>query len=533
MLMETVQQEISKDSTHFLQIDLLKGLMIMLVIVDHAIPWDVRATWGHSLWERISIPVFLIIMGFNMAQSFRRKGVPLDSFKSYLKYYWHKFKRYYIPFGILFVVSTVVGLIYYGSFDQMLTIQFEPHYHPDMVWYFILPFYGPGNWFIPVLFGAVLVIPLLYWCYQKYPKYTLVGSLLWEIGIQYFTFSYFGHYVDWWPNVPIGRTKLQLSILFYFNALVLGFWIADHPHLMVSQRDESAPGEPPQTISQSRPAVSWHFYLVIVTLITLGITVIDPLLAPIIGEWQSVVMIMMAVMVCLGLYFYRPLSEFVMVFILSLGIWIGWLLLGDLYHDRVWMDWNTRTYNAEVGLFFLAMLVFSIPYILLLVFKWLKFKPKNANFFLWTLALLSTAYLAVTLYDGFRFYLITGDYHYMTYPHSALIVLTFLSVVPRQSKNKLLKGFAVVGKATFHILLTQIFIYGIIMAMTGEHYMTPDSVMRLVWFSRIENYTAAVWMYTISMWIICIPIGISWYYAEKWVRKYFADRREKFQSLAR
>ena len=45
-------------SNNFLQIDILKGLMIMLVIIDHAIPTNIRAQWGHSLWERISIPVF-------------------------------------------------------------------------------------------------------------------------------------------------------------------------------------------------------------------------------------------------------------------------------------------------------------------------------------------------------------------------------------------------------------------------------------------------------------------------------------------
>ncbi|TFH30414.1 MAG: hypothetical protein E4G98_02115, partial [Promethearchaeota archaeon] len=481
--------------------------MILLVIVDHAIPTNVRATWGNALWERISIPVFLIIMGFNMAISFRQKGVPLDSFSDYITYCWHKFKRYYIPFGILFIISTVFGLIYYGSFDQLLSLQFNPHWHPDMVWYFILPFYGPGNWFIPVLFGAVLIIPFLYWCYQKSPKITLVASLLWEIGIQYFTFSYFGHYIEWWPYAPFGRTMLQLSILFYFNALVLGFWIADHPHLMVPQRDQSAQGDISQASPQLRPAVPWHFYLAIVLIVALGIALIHPWLAPLIGEWQSVVIIMMAVMLCLGLYFYRPLSEFALVFVLSFGLCVGWLFLGDLYFDRVWLDWGTLTYNAEVGLFFWAMLIFAIPYIVQLVFKWVKVKPKNTNFFLWTLALLSTAYIAVYQYDGFRFLLITGDYHYMVYPHSALIVLTFLSAVPRESTNKLLRGFAVVGKASFHILLTQIFVFGIIMAVTGDHYFVQYGEIGLRWFSGIGNYTLAVWVYTICMWVICVPIG--------------------------
>ena len=60
--------------------------MIMLVVIDHAIPRDVRAEWGHSLWERISMPVFLMIMGINTAHSFKKNGVP-SSFRNLLQYF--------------------------------------------------------------------------------------------------------------------------------------------------------------------------------------------------------------------------------------------------------------------------------------------------------------------------------------------------------------------------------------------------------------------------------------------------------------
>ena len=59
--LETVKDG-SKD---YFQIDFLKVVMIFLVIFDHTIPWTLKGDIGVALWERISIPVFLVIMGFN------------------------------------------------------------------------------------------------------------------------------------------------------------------------------------------------------------------------------------------------------------------------------------------------------------------------------------------------------------------------------------------------------------------------------------------------------------------------------------
>ena len=78
--METDNQNVIKNELieineeRYFQVDFLKAIMIFLVIFDHTIPWEVKGGMGVALWERISIPVFLVIMGFNMGLSFRRRG---------------------------------------------------------------------------------------------------------------------------------------------------------------------------------------------------------------------------------------------------------------------------------------------------------------------------------------------------------------------------------------------------------------------------------------------------------------------------
>jgi len=68
------QEDLSSIKGNLLQIDILKALMIFLVIFDHFVAWNIKRGIGVSLWERISIPVFLVIMGFNMGLSFQRDG---------------------------------------------------------------------------------------------------------------------------------------------------------------------------------------------------------------------------------------------------------------------------------------------------------------------------------------------------------------------------------------------------------------------------------------------------------------------------
>ncbi|MHA1511813.1 MAG: acyltransferase family protein, partial [Promethearchaeota archaeon] len=131
---------------------------------------------------------------FNAANSFKKNDVPLSSFKSYLQYCLRKIKRYIIPFALLYIFSTIFGLFRYGNFESLLQNQFDGHWGRALLWYFILPFYGPGNWFIPILFQSVIVLPFLYWGYKKSPKKFLALSVLWEIGMQYFIFTYYGHW---------------------------------------------------------------------------------------------------------------------------------------------------------------------------------------------------------------------------------------------------------------------------------------------------------------------------------------------------
>jgi hypothetical protein len=233
---ELDNKETIKDKNYF-QVDILKTLMIFLVIFDHTVPWSIKDNLGVSLWERISIPVFMVILGFNFGKSFQRKKNYLSESYYTREYFWNKLFRYIFPFLILYLVSTIIGGLFYGfSIDLIQAGQWGIHYDEIHLLIGILPFWGPGNWFIPVIFGAIIILPGLYKGFSESRSkaiYTLISCFVIEIIVQTIIFTLFKN-----PNPPPTFASWDdyyyalffiYSIFLLFSAVGFGMWFSrDH-----------------------------------------------------------------------------------------------------------------------------------------------------------------------------------------------------------------------------------------------------------------------------------------------------------------
>ncbi len=224
-LIQTEMDKRTTDETRYFQIDTLKAIMIFLVIFDHIVDWSVKSFIGVTLWERISIPVFLIVMGFNIAKSIQTSG------KTTLRelYSWDYFKRkiirYIIPFLVLYVFSTFIGLFIYGfDITAMYQNQYSPLHGFSNLFIGFMPFWGPGNWFLPLLFQSILLLPFLYWVFTKLPKLALILCFIVEIIMQLIVFFLIGEITSW-TELHI-KNFFQTSILFYLPAVGLGMWFS-------------------------------------------------------------------------------------------------------------------------------------------------------------------------------------------------------------------------------------------------------------------------------------------------------------------
>ena len=208
--------ELSEDKKrpYYFQLDVLKAIAIAFVVMDHSFTSEVKGPIGNLFWERLSIPFFLMVMGFNMAISLKYSGATsLRDFYTW-QYFKRKIVRYVLPFLILYMGSIVLGL-YFGflSLNEYTLLGF-------------LPFWGPGNWFIPLLFGFIVVAPFVYWAFKKQPILTMLLCFMSEIVLQ------LAMYI--WLPLPFDSaleaflvSAIRVSVLFFLPAIALGIWFSE------------------------------------------------------------------------------------------------------------------------------------------------------------------------------------------------------------------------------------------------------------------------------------------------------------------
>jgi peptidoglycan/LPS O-acetylase OafA/YrhL len=373
-------EKIEFNTNEYFQIDFLKAIMIFLVIFDHTVPWIYKNYMGVAFWERISIPIFLIIMGFNMGLSYQRTG-ERSLKKLYSRHYFKKkFWRYIWPFIILYIFSSLIGFLLEGfnAFNQ-----YEDHFFPQHLFLGILPFWGPGNWFLPVIFISILIMPLLYKGFS--------GNFIWRITTLILCYL----------------IELALYLFLYF------------------------------TFYQD-PFTSWdNYYTWLFVRLTIAIT------------------------------------PFSMLSALGLGMWIS------------------RNPN-----------IFA-----------------KQNILIWILTPFSLYYLIQNTFFDFRFPFMAGDYHLFVFPYSAMLVLITLKALPIKSNTTISKGIKYISKSTYHILLTQILYFAIIVSIYGDHYCAS-----IVGINTVDYWVCLGYLFI--NWAICIPIGVLWWYLENLIRITRRNRRD-------
>ncbi len=224
-----IEQE--NKSKNFFQIDFLKAIMIAFVVLDHALAYSPIFGVGYQLWERMSIPVFLIILGFNMGKSFAREGdASLKKLYS-ISYFKKKFWRFIFPYIIFYIVSTSIGFIIYGAYFPET---FSENWFLEYIVFQKSLLEGPGNWFIPVLIQSILLLPLLYYLFSKKPILTLILCFLIEFCMHLFLFFYIG------PITGIDDILQELMfrqvIFLYLSAVGMGIWFSQN-HDLFSKRN--------------------------------------------------------------------------------------------------------------------------------------------------------------------------------------------------------------------------------------------------------------------------------------------------------
>ena len=148
------------------QIDVLKGLAIVAVLLLHAIPThELFGSWA-PLHLGQAVPIFIVIMGINAFGSSARRGIATLRDAYTRDYVIGRIDRIYVPFLVIYAVSLAAKLI--GG-------EHRPGFLAGLV-SGELPSSGPGNYFIGLIFQFALLGPALYLAYRRWPRATLLAS---------------------------------------------------------------------------------------------------------------------------------------------------------------------------------------------------------------------------------------------------------------------------------------------------------------------------------------------------------------------
>ncbi len=374
-----LEQAVEPKRPYYFQLDALKAIAIAFVIMDHSLTWEIKGAMGSLFWERLSIPFFLIVMGFNMAYSFRYSGASTLRELYSWEYFKRKFKRYVFPFAILYVGSILVGMATgVWTFNEYTLLG-------------TLPFWGPGNWFIAVLFGSIVVFPVTYWIFKKHPALTLVLCFLGEIVLQAIMYIWFPYLID---SALEGFVvaAIRLNIVFFLPAVGLGLWFSKGYSLWEKR--------------------NWFMYV------------------------------------------YLPISVMFMV-------------------DYVTI--SPGTHRGVLG---------SLPN---------------------------------SIGDFFNFVqeFIVGDYTLIFYGYAAFLFLIAMMLIPKKATGSFQRFVQRVGRASYHILLFQIFymsiLYHIISFDDAIHHQIPNFALEMGW--PLDLFYIPFYLINLT---ICFTGGLLWYGAEKW-----------------
>jgi len=194
------------------QVDLLKGLAIVCVLVQHCLTMPMLDQSWYLLHIGQAVPLFMVLMGYNARRSAQaaKRPAPLYSGTYFRKY----FRRILYPFGFI-----LAGNLAFAWLDSLVYGRAAPQLDYSL---FLgrLPAEGVGNYFVPVLFQFILVFPLLNrWCDKHLPSFVW-GCLALDVAFELLC-------RDLPLRQPTAAFLYTGCLLRYLFAVALGVWLAN------------------------------------------------------------------------------------------------------------------------------------------------------------------------------------------------------------------------------------------------------------------------------------------------------------------
>jgi peptidoglycan/LPS O-acetylase OafA/YrhL len=172
---------------HFTQIDILKGLAIISVILIHIYSNAMLLSIGAPFYILQAVPVFLLLAAFNngYALSLARKLSLEECYDPSILF--RRLKRLVVPYLVVWVFQLLLVLwILSAGIDSAL--QDPNHFFykgSDAIFNFLSGASGPGHWFIPLIIQFIFLVPFFYYLAVRSPGRMLVIAFILDLVLEY------------------------------------------------------------------------------------------------------------------------------------------------------------------------------------------------------------------------------------------------------------------------------------------------------------------------------------------------------------
>lgn len=188
-----------------INIDAIKGLGILSVILLHTFHTEFLLKIGapFHIWQ--AVPVFIILQGLNLANSYKRRGYETLKDFNDKQYHLRRIQRLIFPYLIFFTVQTL--FLWLDTPDYFLE---QNHFQR-----FITGGRGPGSYFVPLTIQTQILLPFFYLAGRKSVKGLLFGSFLLGTGLEVMS-----------ATANINEELYRILILRFIFAIALGVALA-------------------------------------------------------------------------------------------------------------------------------------------------------------------------------------------------------------------------------------------------------------------------------------------------------------------
>lgn len=196
---------------HFQQIDILKGLAIIAVILLHSLNRQelMQSFAVFHIWQ--AVPVFMVIMGFNLGLSYGSATLHFRHLYT-ANYFQKKALRILLPLLLMYAIALIVGYIWQQVYGKdVYTLGWENFIG-------VLPVSGKGNYFITLLLQSIVLLPLIGYTFHHRPYLTTVVLIALEAA-----FLLISYQVDYFNE---NRYLYDAAFFRYLSAIALGMWLS-------------------------------------------------------------------------------------------------------------------------------------------------------------------------------------------------------------------------------------------------------------------------------------------------------------------